>query len=239
MFILFHLLAGLIVGYLLADRLGTRRVVLPCMLGALIPDLVDKPLGLLVLGSAFGSGRIYLHTLAFLTLLLLAGAVVHARYRRPALLAFGVGVASHQLLDFMWQEPRTWIYPLLGRFRPIRTEGWFVREFLLEIGDPLEWASAVALVFLLLPVLAPARTDAFVAGHAGAVRGAALAAVPALTGVGLYLLGSGWLRRFTPLTGWRDPWFNLAGGVVLLLAAYAAWRLSVRLRPGAASSGIK
>jgi membrane-bound metal-dependent hydrolase YbcI (DUF457 family) len=239
MFVLFHLLAGLIVGYLLADRLRTRAVVLPCMLGALLPDLVDKPLGIFLLGAHFGTGRIYCHTLAFLLLLLALGAVVCARYRKPALLAVGVGVATHQLLDFMWTQPRAWFYPLFGAFRPINTEGWFLRELLLELGDPVEWVSAAALVVLLLPVLAPARTDTFVARHAGAVRAAALGAVPVLGAAGLYLLASGGLRRFTLLTGWRDPWFNLAGGAVLLLAAYAAWRLAARLGPGAGSNGLK
>lgn len=237
MFILFHLLTGLLLGYLLADRLGTRAVVLPCMLGALLPDLVDKPLGLLILGDAFGSGRIYLHTLAFLLVLLLAGALAFRRYG-PALLAVGVGVASHQALDFMWEEPRTWFYPLLGRFRPINTEGWFLREFLLELGDPVEWASAVALLVLLLPVLWPAGTAAFVARYGPRLRTAALAAVPVLTALGLYLLASGALRRFTAVTGWKDPWFNLSGGAVLFLAAYAAYRLSVRLAAGTPPDGL-
>jgi hypothetical protein len=139
----------------------------------------------------------------------------------------------------MWEEPRTWFYPLFGRFRPVDTEGWFLRELLLELGDPVEWVSAAALVVLLLPVLAPARTDAFVTRHAGTVRAAGLGAVPVLGAAGLYLLASGGLRRFTSMTGWRDPLFNLAGGAVLLLAAYAAWRLAAQLGPGAGSNGIK
>lgn len=232
MFILFHLLTGLLLGYLLADRLGTRRVVLPCMFGALLPDLVDKPLGLIVLGETFGSGRIYFHTLALLVAVLLAGIVVLREWGRPALLAVGVGLASHQLLDFMWLNPKTWYYPLLGAFQPISTENWFLREFLLELADPVEWISAAALVLLLLPVLWPAGTRAFLARFRSPVRLAALGATPLLGALGLFLVTSGLLRKFTALTGWRDRWWNLAAGIVLLLAAWAAYRLAARLAEG-------
>ena len=239
MFILFHLFTGLLIGYLLADRLNTRAVVLPCMLGALLPDLVDKPLGILVLGGALGGGRIFLHTLLFLVGLLLAGAVVYRRYNRPALLAVGIGVASHQALDVMWTQPRAWLYPFLGRAPRLNTEGWFLRELLLEIRNPLEWVSAAALVVLLLPVLWPAGTDAFVARHGRGIRVLALGAVAPLALLGLYLLASGGLRRAVAVVGWHDSWTNLIGGAVLLLTAYAAYRLAARLPGDAPSIGLK
>ncbi len=233
MFILFHLLTGLLIGYLLADRLGTRAVVLPCMLGALLPDLVDKPLGIFVLGSVLGTGRIFLHTLLFLLVLVLAGAVVYRRYGRPALLAVGLGVASHQVLDTMWTSPRNWLYPLLGAAPRIRTEDWFLRELLLELANPLEWISGAALLLLLMPVLWPAGTDAFLARYGRTLRAAAFGAVPLLAGFGLFLLANGLLRHSVGLVGWTDPWDNLVGGAVLLLAAYAAYRLAARLAEGA------
>jgi membrane-bound metal-dependent hydrolase YbcI (DUF457 family) len=239
MFILFHLFTGVLVGYLLADRLNTRAVVLPCMLGALLPDLVDKPLGILVLGGALGGGRIFLHTLLFLLLILLAGAVAYRRYDRPALLAVGVGVASHQALDVMWSQPRAWLYPFLGRAPRVNTEGWFLHELLLEIRNPLEWASAAALLVLLAPVLWPDRTDAFVARHARGIRALALGAAAPIALLGLYLLASGAYRQAVALVGWDDAGTNLIGGAVLLLTAYAAYRLAARLSGGAASIGLK
>lgn len=239
MFILFHLLTGLLVGYLLADRLGTRAVVLPCMFGALLPDLVDKPLGIFVLGSVLGTGRIFLHTLLFLLVLVLAGAVVHRRYGRPALLAVGLGVASHQVLDTMWTSLRNWLYPLLGAAPRIRTEDWFLRELLLELANPLEWVSGAALLLLLMPVLWPAGTDAFLARYGRTLRAVALGTVPLLAGFGLFLLANGLLRRSVGLVGWTDPWDNVVGGAVLLLAAYAAYRLAVRLAGGIRSPSLR
>ncbi len=238
MFILFHLLTGLLLGYLLADRLNTRAVVLPCMIGALLPDLVDKPLGILVLGGSLGGGRIFLHTLLFLLVLLLAGVVVYRRYG-PALLAVGVGVASHQALDLMWTIPRNWLYPLLGPAKPIKVEDWFVKEFLLEIADPLEWVSAAALLILLMPVLWPSGTAAFVARYGRGLRVLALGAMAPVTALGLYLFASGALHRAVAIVHWRDPGTNMIGGAVLLLTAYAAYRLAVRLRDSAPSIGLK
>lgn len=229
MFILFHLLTGLLIGYLLADWLGTRAVVVPCMLGALLPDLVDKPLGIYVFGDTLGSGRIFLHTLLFLLVLVLAGAVAHRRYGRPALLAVGVGVASHQALDLMWTMPRNWLFPLLGPASRSDVEGWFLRAFIQEITNPFEWVSGAALLLLLMPVLWPAGTGAIVARFGRPLRAAALGTVPLLAGLGLVLVANALLRRSSGLFGWTNPWDNLVGGAVFLVAAYAAYRLAVRL----------
>ena len=239
MFILFHLLTGVLLGYLLADRLGTRAVVLPCMFGALLPDLVDKPLGILVLGGALGGGRIFLHTLLFLVVLLLAGALAYRRYG-PALLAVGVGVASHQALDFMWTEPKAWLYPFLGPSPPIETGGWFLRMFFAEIDNPIEWVSAALLLVLLLPVLWPAGTSAIAARYGRLLRILALAAAVPVTILGLVLVGGGVFRRFSGMTGGDTVlWFALMGGAFLLLTAYALYRLAARLSGDAASIGLK
>ena len=239
MFLLFHLLTGILLGYLLADRLGTRAVVLPCMLGALLPDLVDKPLGVLVLGGALGGGRIFLHTLLFLLVLVLAGALVYRRSGRPALLAVGVGAASHQVLDLMWTTPRAWLYPFLGPSAPVEVDGWFLRELLLELADPLEWVSGAALVLLLLPVLAPSMTSAFAARHGRLLRILALGAGLPIAVLGLLLVGGGALWHLSGLTGWRveAAWNTMLTGAVFLLAAYAAYRLSVRAGDAAFAEG--
>ncbi|HPR42074.1 MAG TPA: metal-dependent hydrolase [Candidatus Methanofastidiosa archaeon] len=80
------------------------------IVGALLPDIIDKPLSLLSLGS----GRGYAHTLLFMVLVLVLA------YRHKAMeLAFGNAV--HLSLDFMFLEPRIFLWPLLGTYIEVTT----------------------------------------------------------------------------------------------------------------------
>lgn len=62
MYMLCHLLSGILLGTLLSGFTGERRMAFACTLGAILPDLVDKTLGLVIPGTA-GYGRIFSHTL--------------------------------------------------------------------------------------------------------------------------------------------------------------------------------
>lgn len=226
MFILFHLVTGLVIGYLLADRLNDQRVVLPCILGALLPDLVDKPLGFLVFGDTIGTGRIYLHTLLFFLLLLSAGMYLLRTRRSSLLLALGIGVVSHQVLDLMWEEPRAWLYPFLGPFTMIDHEDWFFRALLLELQNPIEWVSGLLLCLLLLPFVLPSVYQWLTRRAGRSLRMLGLVAVPMLAAAGCFIMSRGILHQYTPLTGWHEPLYNVLGGVVVILAALAAYRFS-------------
>lgn len=75
----FCLFIGVLLGYLLC-RFSGRGIFVPCALGAVLPDLVDKPLGYLVPGTIVGSGgRIYMHGLFFLLLLFFVGFLIMYR----------------------------------------------------------------------------------------------------------------------------------------------------------------
>ncbi|MDD4255502.1 MAG: metal-dependent hydrolase [Methanofollis sp.] len=146
MFLLCHLAAGIVLGLLLAGAVGERRaVVAACALGALLPDLIDKPLGYIVLADSIGYGRIYTHTLIFLVLAIGVGLLVFWRFRSPIVLAGAVGVASHQALDTMWAYPANWLYPFLGPF----TGGAESRDLwsllMSELSEPSEWILFAAL----------------------------------------------------------------------------------------------
>jgi len=89
-------------------RIRTRRDLALLILGSLLPDMVDKPLGFMIF-HGFGNGRLIAHTLIFnLTIL----AIVLA-FRRDLLI---VPVASllHLIEDRMWREPKILFYPFLG-----------------------------------------------------------------------------------------------------------------------------
>ncbi|KLU60294.1 hypothetical protein CEB3_c31450 [Peptococcaceae bacterium CEB3] len=50
-------------------RMDYRLVVV----GSILPDLIDKPIGRILFQSRFESGRVYAHTLAFVILLTAIG----------------------------------------------------------------------------------------------------------------------------------------------------------------------
>jgi len=81
------------------------------LLGSMLPDIIDKPLGAILFGTP-AMGRIFAHTLLFL--LLLAAVAIYCRDLRLASLTGGV--LAHLLLDFMWNSPSTLLWPLLGSF---------------------------------------------------------------------------------------------------------------------------
>jgi membrane-bound metal-dependent hydrolase YbcI (DUF457 family) len=151
MFLLCHLAAGIVLGIVLAGAVGGRRaVVAACALGAVLPDLVDKPLGYIVLANSVGYGRIYTHTLLFLLLTLAIGLLVFWRFRTPIVLAAGVGAASHQILDAMWNYPRNWLYPIFGPFSTGTAGHDLWSLFMSELSEPSEWVLFAALIIAAL-----------------------------------------------------------------------------------------
>ncbi len=123
MFPLGHL--GLTLALVLVARRGFAdfRVDYRLLLvGALLPDLIDKPLSL-VLGVA---GRNVAHTLLFtliLSFFLLLRSRPTLRSRKALwvapLLAFAIGSGTHLLLDRMWALPEILLWPFLGLAFPL------------------------------------------------------------------------------------------------------------------------
>ncbi len=82
------------------------------ILGSILPDLIDKPLGMVILRQ-LANGRIFAHTLLF-ALILLLNAVLLPRLARPAAFALFTGDIIHLVLDSMWQSPGTLLWPIYG-----------------------------------------------------------------------------------------------------------------------------
>jgi hypothetical protein len=100
------------VGLALASARFLSQVSLAFLaLGSMLPDIIDKPLGLIVFGSP-SMGRIFAHTLLFL--MLLSALCVYSRDIRFISITWGVLI--HFSLDFMWNSPKTFLWPLLGPF---------------------------------------------------------------------------------------------------------------------------
>ncbi|MCT8338148.1 metal-dependent hydrolase [Methanoculleus sp. Afa-1] len=139
MFAACHLFLGLILGLAFAGRLDDRRLIGFAALGAILPDLLDKPVGHLLLAGSLNSGRLFGHGLLFLTLLAVAGIALYRRRESFALLAVAAGALSHQILDAMWAMPLTWYFPLLGPYQPYEFTDYFGGAILAEVSSLSEW----------------------------------------------------------------------------------------------------
>ena len=93
---------------LLEEKLRLKIDYRIVLLGSLLPDIIDKPLGMIVL--PLHNGRVLAHTLLF-TIVLLAMASKSKSYS-----VLSIAVFFHLIEDEMWLEPETLLFPLYGRF---------------------------------------------------------------------------------------------------------------------------
>jgi hypothetical protein len=82
-------------------------------LGALLPDLIDKPLAWFILGDRVEDNHLFAHTMLFGLVLGLPGLYL-ARRGNPALISLACGVMVHLFCDPVLREPRTLAWPLYG-----------------------------------------------------------------------------------------------------------------------------
>jgi inner membrane protein len=92
------------------DRMDLRML----LVGALIPDIVDTPIGLLFYGRLH-SVRLFTHGL-LLAVVVMVIVVMSTRRGRPRKMwmPLAIGLLLHVLLDAMWLDPETLWWPLLG-----------------------------------------------------------------------------------------------------------------------------
>jgi membrane-bound metal-dependent hydrolase YbcI (DUF457 family) len=122
------------VGLALASARFLSHVSLAFLaLGSMLPDIIDKPLGLIVFGSP-SMGRTFAHTLLFLVIL--AALCFYSQDFR--LLSLTGGVLIHLSLDFMWNSPQTLLWPLLGPFpsAPLLDTMTFLQLLLSGLKNP-------------------------------------------------------------------------------------------------------
>jgi len=133
----------------------SRRVDLRALLVAsLLPDILDKPIGLFLFSSAFGTGRLFGHTIWLSAALLLAGFILRQTRAGKVLLVLGFGSSMHLLLDSMWLSPVVLFWPLLGPFpRGSGPDQWLMTIVQALASNPRAYVPEIAGAILLAPLV--------------------------------------------------------------------------------------
>lgn len=113
---------GITVGIVYAIERGFARDTWPkldyrlVIIGAILPDLIDKPLSL----TGLIGGRAIAHTLLFAIIISAIVSIVVLKSRKSNLLYFiPLGIAFHLILDNMWGAPDILLWPAYGFSFPI------------------------------------------------------------------------------------------------------------------------
>lgn len=117
--------------------------------GAVLPDIIDKAVGQVLFKPYFENGRIFAHTFALTLTLFVAGAWEWRRRGESGILLLAAGVAAHLVLDRIWTEPATALWPALGPFVRHPSLGGIMEQIREYLGDPTFWATEAAGAALL------------------------------------------------------------------------------------------
>jgi hypothetical protein len=132
------------------------------LVGSLLPDIIDKPLGLIFFREAIDYGRIYAHTLLFLTLITIVGILLYRLKRRKWLLTLAFASAGHLVLDLMWKTPAILFWPLLGTSFPREDSTDYLAQLITDFltqPDVLWGEVAGALVALVFGIMLLSRKN--------------------------------------------------------------------------------
>ena len=213
MLLMCHLLVGLLIGLVALRYLKDRRIVLLSVIGSILPDLIDKPLGHVLLNSSVDFGRIYAHSGLFMLSVLFIGMVYRQRKGSWIMLGLALGIISHLILDSMWQLPVTLFYPFQGDFGMHHFPNYIEDSLLKEFGSAYEWMFGVTAFSMLLYVYRErlGRCEEFVHKNIPLIfRGFSFLLI--VTGILSILLAAS--SQYNPLSGEQDIEANLIIGLV-------------------------
>lgn len=117
-------------------------------IASLLPDLVDKPLGLILLRDRYESGRIYGHTLLVNLVVFCLLFFMRGRFKRTFVLV-PISSLLHLAEDGMWSTPEVFWWPLFGTGFPRQQVGEGL-SFLNPLNNPAAvWQEAVGVVAIV------------------------------------------------------------------------------------------
>lgn len=216
MFIFAHIFAGSVFGLVLWKFLRDTRIIPICIVSSILSDLIDKPVGYILFPDVLGPSRTYFH--ALLAVMVITALALLAWRFRGSILIFMVAmtVLLHQLIDGMWHEPVTWLYPLLGPFHPYHEINYFKTYFWLEISSPSEWVFLFATLLVLSLVYADCATLQVSPWIVRVRKPAWYTMLLLLLVLGSYSLWSGTTGAGNLMTPYNTPQNNMMLGIVAL-----------------------
>ena len=130
--------------------LANSKDLLFLISGSLLPDIIDKPVGLILFRDTFNNGRIFSHTLLFLVIVAIISFFLYQRYGRTGGIALSSGILAHLLLDQMWLSPDTLLWPLFGlHFKRIVTDNLLGDIFYSLFHDPAVYVPEIIGVIII------------------------------------------------------------------------------------------
>ena len=145
------------------EKIDTRLL----LVGSLLPDIIDKPLGQFVFREYLSNGRIFCHTLAFLLFITLSGFYLYYRsHGKTWLLVLAFGTFTHLICDQMWLAPQTLLWPVYGwTFPTYDLTYWLQNIFYALFTDPAvyvpELVGMVMLIWFGLVLVRQRKVNAF------------------------------------------------------------------------------
>ncbi len=121
------------------------------LVGSLLPDIIDKPVGQYFFRETFSNGRIFSHTLLFLIIITAIGFYLYKSRRQVWLLTLASGTFLHLIFDQMWRAPTTLFWPFLGfTFARGELTHWLSNIFQALVSDPVVYVPEAAGMAVLL-----------------------------------------------------------------------------------------
>ena len=147
--------------------LGSYIDIRLLLTGSLLPDIIDKPLGMFFFRETFSNGRIFCHTLLFLIIIILTGLYLYRRRSTTWLLVLSFGTFTHLVCDLMWRSPRTLLWPIYGlAFERLDLIDWMPRMLHMLVTYPKvyvpELVGAVILIWFAVGLVRGRKAFAFV-----------------------------------------------------------------------------
>jgi len=147
--------------------LGSYIDIRLLLIGSLLPDIIDKPIGQFFFKETFSNGRIFCHTLLFLIIIILIGLYLYRRRSTTWLLVLSFGTFTHLVCDLMWRSPRTLLWPIYGlAFERLDLIDWMPRMLHMLVTDPRvyvpELVGAVILIWFAVGLVRGRKAFAFV-----------------------------------------------------------------------------